>query len=196
MQTEEFDGTPVRRIVTALIVSKGVLTKLAPRWQQLGKEPFHVKWANEVANWCVDFYAKHKEPPSASIKSFFAKYRTKNKDEETIKTMSRFLSSLSSDYEEMSTDIVPSHLLEIAISHFNDVRLERMTEAIAKAVKRGDSAEAIELARAYREIKLAPPTYIDLFRDKEAQARALLQRQKPLVRYAGGIGEFFGDELS
>lgn len=193
MQEQEFEGKTDQWIVTGLIVNKDVLARLVLRWQ---KDPFHADWCNVVAQWCVDFYKKHKEPPRAAIVTLFKAWADSNPNPDTRKTMERFLSSLSKNYERLNEDIVPSHTVDMAMNRFNDIKLERLADDIGKRIKRGDTAGAIEAAENFRKVTSHTPKFIDVMRDKEAQRMALERKQNILVKYEGGLGDFFGSELS
>lgn len=193
MQVEEHDGKVVQRIVTALIVSTEVLCRLAPRWTP---DPFAAKWANLAAEWSVQHYKKHGQAPKSMIVSWFEQWSHTNVDPDTKKAMERFLTALSSKYESLLEDTQPAHIIELATTHFNDVRLERVFEDAQNRMRRGDSLGAIEVVEGFRKVQLSAPKYIDVFRDTEAQKLALQRQHNVCIRYEGGIGEFFGSELS
>lgn len=193
MTEHSHDGSAERSVVIGLIVSDIVLSKLAPKWD---KAPLRSPWANTIADWCVSYYKKHQSAPKKTIESLFSLWAENTTDEETKKTVSRFLSQLSKQYESLNDDLQPPHVIETATKLLNDVRMERMMEDVEARIKRGDTSGAVKIAKDFREVQVSEPDYIDLFRDKDAQRLALEDRQNVLIRYDGGAGEFFGEELS
>jgi hypothetical protein len=191
MQEETYDGSNEKEVLISLIASTEVLGKVA---RHLTKDVFHSDYANLISGWCSSFYKKHNEAPGKAIVSLYKEWAHKHNEPETKKTVERLLSQLSKQHETEKINV--SHVVELAINHFNLVRMERMVEDVKRQIHRGDFESALEVGESFRRITAKDFGGIDVFRDTGVQKESLERRQRVLIRYGEGIGRFFGEEFS
>lgn len=193
MRVEAYDNEPERSILISLIVSPEVLAKVTPK---AAKSLFRSDWSDLIASWCTAYYLKYKKAPGAAIEKLFAKWCETSQNEDTKKTINRLLSSLSAQYESLASDIDPAFAIDQATDYFNRVLVEKHIEDLKTDMERGHFEAATLRSESFKRLQLATPAYIDLIRDKEAQRLAMERKQSVLIKYKGGLSEFFGDELS
>ena len=193
MQTEVIDGSGDRAFVTQAITSAFFLSRLSPHWQKEGL--LKAQWANIVAGWCIKHYQKYAEAPGKSIETIFANWAKKNSEEAVKRQVSRFLSSLSEEYDQQGVKDSKVALDE-AERHLNEAALDRLREKLASCLRKGETAGALEAQQNFKKIDLSVPPALDVLRDEGLQRKALDDRQNVLIRYPGVAGEFFGDELA
>jgi hypothetical protein len=192
VQIEERDGAIERRVLTACIVSKDFLAKIAGK---TGDEPFRSKHANLIYQWCHKHYLDHKEAPGKLIQAHYETWAAAKTQEDARKSVDRLLTSLSGQYEQEDDWSLP-HAIQLAEDHWNIVLLEKLRETLEAKLARGRTIEGVEAATSFHKIDLSSPPFVDVLRDEEAQKRALENRVNPLISFQGPAAEFFGNELA
>lgn len=193
MKTETTDGATERRLLIAFICNSEFLQRVVPKWDKDGL--FRSMWSNLIASWCVKYHKKHDTAPGRIIESLFEQWCKTANDADTKKLVERFLIGLSSEYKQSKTDS-HTHLIDIAETHFNEVKAENLHLAIKTRLAKGQIQAVLEEVQQFRRVELSAPAAIDVLRDQAAQQSALSSKQKVLIRYPGPAGEFFGEELS
>ena len=193
MKTENFDGGQERRIITALVTDKMVLSRLAPLWQ---RDLFASKYASLVGGWCVKYFNEYGDAPKRAIEGIFEAWAQDGKDKDTIDIVDKFLASLSSEYETLSEQSNSDYILDLAAKHFNKVKLTRLTDLIQSDVSTGDLDKALERVGTFNKIEVGQGAGIDVLQDEEAIKAAFADKIEPLVTYPGVMGEFFRDSLA
>jgi len=185
MRIEEFTGDKTEnRVVTALIVDQAVLSRIAPRWN---RELFATRWASIISSWCVKYYIRHQKAPGKHIQSLFEVWAEKFQDKNIVELVSRFLSSLSGDYESLKEESNSDYIIDLAEKHFKRVGLERLAENIKADLDNGDLDKAEERRIAYKPVEISPAAGIDVLRDKEALIKAFEQKADPLIEFHGPL---------
>ena len=73
MKVEPFEeGTHSRLILSHMVTSKTVLSRIASQWSPPGL--FADPWQNLIGSWCVEFFQKHKKAPNKAIKPIYQEY--------------------------------------------------------------------------------------------------------------------------
>lgn len=193
MQVEDFDGSQERQVLTACIVKSEFLGRVIGK---LEDEPFRSRWSNIIWGWCKRHYTKYREAPVKKIEAYLEQYAQKTKDQELISNISRYLGSLSGEYERLTEDIDVRFALDNAQKHFNLVRLDQLREEIASLLEKGMVDQALSARDSFKKISLEEVSGINILEDYEVTRDALESKQKVLVRYPGAAGEFIGEELS
>ena len=197
MKIESYEGNEERSILTGLIVSSKFLANInefkpGPEESQLFKN----KWSNLVAEWCFKYFDKYEKAPNASIESQFEKWAQKNKDKDTIQLVQRFLSNISDEYDKHKKKIHVSQLTDMALDYFNRNRLSKIKEQIEQSLDDNDLKLAESSLEAYRKLEITNEGFINPYTDPDVHRRSLASRTKPLLKYPGPLGDFFGDMLS
>ena len=186
-------GKQERRLLIGMIIDRAVLGAVTQQWGLSGL--FNSTWSNVVGSWCVEYYKKYKKPPRKEIESLFEEWAQNRNDNETIRMISSFLSSLSNQYVNYKKKIQSDYLIDLAGKYFTSVQLVRFSERINQAVEAGDIAEASKIASNYQKIELGLGCGINLLTDKEALKKAFEDKKEPLITYPGALGVFFGNSL-
>ena len=193
MKIERIDGSEVRRILTALIVDKAVLAKIAPRWQG---EMFMAHWANLVGDWCADFYKRFQDAPKKSIVGCFEKWSRKA-DKDTVQLVEKFLGQLSGEYEAEAQASNSDYIVDLASKHFTRVRLTRLAEKIQGDVDADDVGEASKAVEAFSAVEVGTGASISPLNDMEVVRTTFeTNESEALVQFPDALGEFFGDQLA
>lgn len=193
MITEEFDGSSERIITTAFITRPDFLAAVLTKHE---RGALRSRWANLIADWCLDYYRRYGNAPKRSISSLYAAWEATTQDKDTKTLVERFLGSLSSEYEAQEDDHQISYLTDLCEKLYNEVRVERLEEAIRQARERGDLSSAIEMASGFQRAQIGLPPAIDLLDDDPLLVRTLTTQRERLITLPGAIGQFYGNELS
>lgn len=194
MKTIKHNATDEKTILTGMIMDSAVLGRIAGKWKHEGL--FRVRWANIVGRWCVDYFKQYGKAPKQNIESLFKSWADRTGDENSIDLVDRFLVGLSGEYETEATEINSEYLVDMAAEHFNAVLLEQMSEAVKGHVDRGDVKKALETAAKWNRVEMGIGAGIDVLHDKEAIIEAFESHTKPLFKYPGALGAFFGDQFA
>lgn len=192
MKLQRQNGQEERRILTALVVHRGVLAHVAPKWQPDGL--FRSKWANLVGGWCVDFFNEYGEAPQAALEGIFESWAD-GKDAETTSLVDRFLAGLSDQYEAEAAAVNQDYTVDAAAAYFHRVQLERLAEGVQAALDVGQVDKADKLASNFNKVDFAPGAEVRVLADMEAVRSAFEAAEEVLVEYPGPLGAFFGPQL-
>ncbi len=193
MQIEQIDGKVERRICIGMVTDREVLGKISAKWTKDGL--FRNKWCNIVGGWCVRYYAKYGKAPKASIEPLFEKW-SKTADKETSKLVDRFLASISGEYERLAKSSSSSHIVDMAVEHFQEVQLQNLAQGITDALERGKASEAFRTVNSILPIELGEDSTTDVLSDQEALRSAFEQKSSPIIVFPGCLGHFINDALT
>lgn len=188
------DSSIEKQVLTAMVVDTNTLGHIVSKWRPGGL--FRSKWANMIGGWCVRYYKKYAAAPGENIVGLFNQWAEKAVDEDMIDLIDKFLSGLSDEYETGFEDINPEYLIDLAGQHFNAVLLENMAEAIKAHIDLGNVDKAEAVAVQWNRVEMGVGAGIDVLHDIEAVQDAFEANEKPLIRYPGALGKFFGSQLS
>lgn len=181
------DGGRERRILTGMIVNDEMVARVAPRWD--GKL-FNSSWANTIGGWCVDHHRKYKKSIGKGVQNEFIEWADSRRDEDEVQTMSSFLESLSSAYE---SECNVAHSFDIAVKHFNRVRVKRLKNELEADLANNDDDKSLVRIADFAKMEAANSSGTDLWWDPpfidSVFAGEGLNEQ--LVKYKGALGEFF-----
>ncbi len=193
IKVERRDGHDEKRIVTAMVVDRSVLAKIASRWE---KGMFNSPWSNLVGQWCVDFFNRYDKPPGKSIEGIFNTWAGENKQPEVIRLVEKFLSGISGEYKSIRGDINADYIVDSAAAYFNRVKLAKLSEGLQALLDNGDVDKAKKLADTYAHVELGAGSGVDVFDDDMAFEDAFSENAESIIQYPGALGNFFGDALS
>lgn len=193
MKIERLEGSQERRILTGMIVDKGVLSRIAPRWSRLGL--FRSPWANLVAGWCVDFFHRYGKPPAAAIEHLYEDWASGKADPDTAKLVGMFLGELSGEYVRKAETINTEHLLDLAGKHFNEVRIRRIKDELETDLDVGELDKAQKRLTEFSRVELGVGSGIKILQDQSVIQQAFASKSEPLITYPDALGVFFGNAL-
>jgi hypothetical protein len=195
VKVRRMEGGKERRVLTALIVSKEVLSRVASVWPK-DNGLFASDWSNRVAGWCVSHFRRYGRAPNRDIETIFETWSEKATDKDLVTSIERYVASLSDEYARAKT-LDPEHVIDIAEELFNKNHLTQEQAKVEELVESGRVSEALKIRDAYRRVSLKGDEHIDLF-NCAAEIDLALQsvQQPPLVKYPGGLGKFFGRQLA
>ena len=185
-------GNTERRILIGMITQTRFLARLLPFWE---KEPLRSRWSNFIADWCLSHYRKYNEAPGRAVATYYEEWQRRSGEQELASVMSRFLASLSEEFDGGEQPVNFDALLDETESFLTEVQLERVFQQGTQLLRVGDVKGAATLAAGAVPVKLRPPETIDVLRDTKAQQEAIEQQAKVLVRYKGGLGAFYDQTL-
>lgn len=191
MRIEKKNASLERQVLTGLVTSTPMLARIYPKWHD---DFFRSNWSQQIAKWCIKHYRRYGEAPGQRIENLFQIWAAGVKDEQTVDAVSRFLSSLSDEYEEASSLNV-DYLIDQAKEFFETQRLLSLVDELQDELDAGELERAMQRLEKHRGIDLAPSTAVDVLNDKDALRAAFEQQSEPLISFPGPIGSFFGNEL-
>jgi hypothetical protein len=129
---------------------------------------FEISWSKTIVSWCIDYYNKYKEAPQQEIKQVFENYKKKNKtvDEDTIEAISKFLLSLSSEWERASK-FNAAYLLDQTVTHFKKRSVELLNQDVEYLLETGDFQEAENRITNYHKVELSESNVYEPFSDPD-----------------------------
>lgn len=191
MKVEKREGSKQRIILTAMLVDPSVLGRIAAKWDGA---MFKAKWCNLIGKWCVDYHGRYGKAPGKQVEGLFAAWADKHGDQDTIDLVEKFLTSLSGKYAARRKEINPDYVVDLAGDYFNQVKLEKLAEALQGDLSTGDLEEAQKRVAKFDRIEVGSKSFINYFTDKAAHARTFApQSREVLIEYGGPLGKFFKD---
>lgn len=190
LRTERRDGSPERRVLIGMVMTRRVLGPIAEKWHA-GVGLFASKWGNLIAGWCVSHYRKYHRAPGPSITHYFEAWAEAAQDRETIDAVESFLAGLSDEAERIRDSISPDHLLDMAKDLFEKVHLNDLMGRVAAHIERGEVERAREVVDRSRKIEIGTGAGVNVLTAEEAVAAAFEKRSEAIVEYPGAAGNFF-----
>lgn len=190
MRIVRHDGQNERHAVTAMVHNPAVLAQVAGNW---ARDSFASKFANLLAGWSLDYFAKSKEAPGvAGITAQFDLWKDQA-DPTLAQTMAEWLATLP-DHSDLSAEYAVDMIGKIVQTQ----SLKKLGNALVSLCESGKSEDAINLQTSWKRPKVGQEASgVFPLQDPSVIERAFQHAQKePLVRYPGPLGEFFGDVLS
>jgi len=192
MRIDKKNSDQERRILIGMIVDPIVLGRIASKWRY---RMFKSKWANIIAKWCLNYYKRYDKAPMKHIESLFENWSAKTEDKSTISLVSRFLDSLSEEYEELGEESNSDYIIDIAGYYFNQVRIERLIESVESDISEGKAGDAHNRLIGYSKVEMGVGEGIDILQNEEAIREAFADKKESLIKFPGALGQFFRGSL-
>jgi hypothetical protein len=179
--------------VISLIVDAGTLGKLAPR---IERESLSSKWANLIAGWCKQYYAKYGKAPGANIQGLYASWAAEGRDKETAAFVEKLLGELSGEYEARAEEVNSQYAIDLGERHLNECKARRLAEQLQGDLDGGDLDKALERIAKFDRVEAAADAAIDLFAAEDEIKAALDPTEtEDLFGYPSEAGAFFRGQL-
>lgn len=189
---EDRTNTRDRRILQGMIVNTTVLGRIASRWTG---QMFASPWSNIVADWCISHYQRYSKHPGRCIGDYLNEWAQAHDDEATLRILEKFLTDLSEDYEQLTEQINPEHLLDIANNHLEILSTRKLSDGIRENLDAGRLDKAQEIIVNYTKIGLNSDSGVDLFIDRTEVASVFADNLQTIVDYPKDMGLFFAGRL-
>lgn len=188
MQVKPFEATTERSVLTAMIVNRAVLARVA---HDYSRDMFGSDMGNLIASWCVKYYREYEDAPGATIQNIFESWATRpTADSRVIDAVERLLVGLSGEYERLAEETNSDFVLDKAAGYFTEVKVRRQAEAALADLDIGEVEAAESHFTDYRKIRLGKAAWVDLINDRELYRRAFEVHGESVVVYPGAFGEF------
>jgi len=195
LKRERVQGDLERQVLTAVIVNDAVLSQVRSRVKD--DEPFRSRWSNIVYGWCADYDKKYGRAPRKAVLSLFRNFEHSTRDKETVELVGSFLEGLDRDYRQAAREINQDYLIDQAMKHFSEVRLERLKDSIESELARGKVERAVDRVSKFIPLSQGAESFVEVLTDVSALWRAVeASDEDVLVHYGGALGQFFGRQLS
>lgn len=195
MKARQYSNEDERLILTGMIVNSTVLGKVVSGLKDEHK-PFESKWSNQIYHWCRGFHERYGRAPKGTILSLFRTYAAKQKDDNTVELIEKFLSSLSDDYRAQAKSTNVDYLVDLASTHFNKVRYARLRDTLETGLLENDVKSIQETVASFHPISFSTSTVVEILVQKEPWREAVeTPEDQTLIQYPGALGEFFGPHL-
>lgn len=193
LKVERRDGTPARRVLVGMIMSRHVLGPVADRWS--GPGLFASPWENLVGGWAVEHYRKHGESPRNGIESYFERWAETARDGDVVAAVERFIAGLADESARLRASMSPDHVIDVANDVFEHVHLASIATRVSSHLAVGDVKKAREIVNASRAVEIGLGAGVNVLTDESLIHAAFDSRAEALVQYPDAVGNFFGPAL-
>ena len=186
-------GDTERRILIGMVTNKEFLRDI----QLIYKRKYLASdYSVLIAKWCIDYYKEFKTAPGIHIQDIFNDNVENGSlhDEARIKSVERFLSKLSKEYER-SARFNSEFMLKRAKIYFNTRAFEIISQQAEELKNTGKEEEAAELLDSFRKIEIPTDDVTDLRNVRQILEVFDKEDSRPLFNLHGGLGEMINDEL-
>lgn len=164
MPSHRNDTAVQQRVLTAMIVNTQVLSSISSIWE---RKMFSSPWANEIGNWCVDYFQKYKKAPQKTIARLFDSWAKEQEDESHVKLVEKFLSRLDDNFRQQDKEINVEFAIDEASQLFTRVRLRTTAETVLGHLDRGKTETAETALNQFRTIEIGQGSVFDPMRDEK-----------------------------
>lgn len=190
MKSIRYEGSEVRRVLSAMATDATVLSRVAARWTSEGL--FAEPYANLVGGWCVKHLQRYGEPPNGRLRDLVDRWAAKgDRPDETVRMVERFLEA-ASDEHSRGDPINVEYALDEAQRHFDRVQVRRAVEEAEEELEAGKVDEARRRLTSLTPMELGTGTLVRASTDYEPWAEAWDEdRMRPLIEYPDEAEKFF-----
>ena len=193
MKIDKKNNNDERRILIAMIVDSVVLGRINVKWQP---RSFKSKWANIIAQWCLNYYQRYNKAPMKHIESLYESWSSKSRDESAVNLVGKFLSSLSDEYTDLKAESNSDYIIDMTARYFNQVKIENLVETIESDIYEGRPDKAHDRLVGYSKIEMGVGEGIDVLQDVDVIRKAFdVNRKETLIKFSGALGDFFKGSL-
>ena len=194
MKTTKFKGNPIRLVLAGMITDPSVLATVGNQWDdETGL--FNSRWANLVGGWCVKWHRRYGTAPNSNIQDQFNRWASKQKDDDTVELVGKFMSYMSEEYTQRpKADRNTQYLIDQAGEYFEKASLKRLNQTIEEELELGNTDSVKKLITDFALPNLGRGAYADVT-DQTAWEDAFNYEEEALITYPGSLGKFFGTEL-
>jgi len=178
-----------RRIITSLIISDEYIREISKVWET---QFLQSATAKLLAGWVFDYYAKYGKAPKKDIEGIYTSH-LKELDKTRAEDIEEILSGLSHEYEREQLNV--RYSLDQTYQYFQEQHLKQFADEVKGQLVAGQIIEAEKIATGYRTIETGQINYIDPFASASKIKDAFAERQKPLIRFGGALGKFWGEQM-
>lgn len=187
------DDERARRILTAMIVNRSVLARVAAQWKEKGL--FASSWSNALGGMCVRFFRQFDAAPEDNIIGLIRDWAEKHEDDKTgLQAMEEIVEGLANDFRAAGRTINVEHLIDVAQKFFTQVKLRSLGEGIVNSLNSGKLEEADQLQKEYERVSIVGACAVSPS-DPEFFRAALEEKADPLIIPPMDFKEFFEDAL-
>ncbi len=194
MKRRRIDSSQVKQILIGLITNKKFLAAMGPI-----TDPalFDTRYAIQIAEWCIDYYKKHRGAPGKDIEAMYQAWAEKdNTDEGDADAVNDFLGELSGKYEKIGASLNLPYLMSTAADYLTLKNVERLENTLADARIHGRTSEALDAVAAFRHVDVGGKDGFNPLKSKSAWKRAFADPMEPLLDYGGDAGKFLNSAFT
>jgi len=192
MKIETISNQDEHIVLTGMIVDSAVLGRIAGRWR-VGM--FRSRWANIVAQWCLEYHTKYGRAPMRNIEPIFHEWSEKIDDKQLVTTVHNYINAVAGAYKQLKRDSNSDYILDVAGRYFNRVSIERLLENLRDDMDEASIGTAEERLLAFNRVELGLGESVNVLNDEDVLRKALEQQSDVLIEYPGALGKFFGTAL-
>jgi len=182
------DTVEEKQIATAFVVSDRFCRDMAelyePRFIQ-------VSYIRIICDWCFDYYRDYEMAPKDAMTEVYEKRIAEIQDEEEADLVTKFLVTISEDYEEKD-NFNEQWYIDNGSGYFKKRSLQLLGEEVAKSAERGDTGGAEELINKHRRIERITSGWFDPLDDDEIKTTFEDMGTDRLFKMPGALGEMIG----
>jgi len=179
-----------KRFLTGLILDSSFAERIIPLYRP---ELVKSDYVGTIAQWCIDYYEKHKKAIGRGIEDIYYQHED-SLDDAVRENIKDFLSILSSEVEsgaEYNFDV----MFDLVKDEFNKRIVKDFAEAVTEAASRKDFSGIEELHQNFALVgDVPPPKFLHVNADDIRDAFSDVAR--PLFGYPGPLGELLNPQLT
>ena len=187
MPAQEYDGRRELRVISGMVMSNTVLNKLVLLPQRDWADP-----AMRVADrMCCRYFDSHGKAPKKSIVDLFASWSEKAKYKDEVTAVERIIQQVI-QVESINAPLC----IDEAMALFAENRATHGMDVAKGMFAEGKVDEGLRtLAEAAEPIKAGTSSSSFPVSDKNEHKAAFSESSESIVKFPGGLGQFFGDML-
>lgn len=179
------------RVLAGIVTDTALLAQLAPKWTDgLLSSP----WASIIASWAIRHYLQYGTAPGKAIAGYYEAWAETSPDRATVELVGQFLRSVS-DRADADGEQPTDFLRDLALTHFDIVRAERLADLVKADIAMGDVEKAKARIAAFSGFQLTANAGVDVFSDFTALDRAFTNKSTPIVEYPGSLGSMLNPAM-
>jgi hypothetical protein len=183
---ESMDSHIERAILIGMIVSDSVLRRLSLIYKSgYMTAPF----TKTVAGWCLEYFQKYDTAPEAHIQDIYEIHRRNGLDPEQGQLISRFLSSISQEYEQGKFNA--EYVINQAEEYFQERSVIVLRDTITQYIESGNFLEAHASIAGFHQVEATASIGSEPIIDQDLIRRAF-EPADPLFVIPGALGQLIG----
>lgn len=191
MQRFRIDDTQETLILTGLIISDKFIKEVLPI---LDTKLFRSDHARIIAHWCIDYYHDNHAAPGVHIEDIYNQaVQAEELENSEAKMLEQVLAKVSKEYER-TEQFNYDYLLKVAETYFSSAHVKDECRAILDIVE-DDPLAARDRLCEFKPKQLQQSQGYCVLTDRKLIRKAFEERQKPLFRIGGSMGQMMNPDL-
>ena len=188
MKVEKVDLSIERTIIIHMITSSKFLREII---SAIHPNQFESFYAQIISEWILEYWGIYKESPGKHIRDIYAQKQKLIRNEDQLEMVSKFLLSISKEYEKMEALNV-DFVLQTSVIYLKNRSLSLLQANLERAILEKNHVKGEQLIASYKRVDTTRYKGVSLLLDSSKIMDAFVEGDDTMFKFSGALGEVVG----